>query len=171
MGKNKTQWRQENIEPHFYLYPARAEDTGWRVIRLVPFSKGVQKVAAGIWKLVPDSNGNPWYFQIKANFRIDEELAEGEETACTITARESKQHAGLFGRSYTFGMSEAARISRPKRPDGHYPPPEDSIERAIRKVRQWPFPASRIDDGSGPPIYGDRARRAYPRPDKRANDE
>jgi hypothetical protein len=42
--------------------------------------------------------------------------------------------------------------------------PEDAIERAQEKVKQWPWPASRIDDGRGEPVFGDRAVRVYPKP-------
>jgi hypothetical protein len=142
------------------LYPAD-DSRGWRVIRVVSFSDGLEKVASGDWMLVDDVNGNPWYFQLKANFTTDQDLPSGASSS-SITESECKLNAGCGGKSRTMGMSEDRRLCR-RDIVSHALPPEDAVERAINKVKMWPHPASRIDDGTGIAVYGDRAVRVYPR--------
>jgi hypothetical protein len=112
------------------------------------------KVMNGKWRECFDDFGNFYGVQVVAAGRCDMDLISDEDSVTTITAAESKQNAGLDGPSRTFGRSEDFRISRRQ--------PEDWIERAQVKVQQWPFPASRIDNGRGPVRFGDRAIRVYP---------
>ena len=158
-GKTRAQARTS--QGALNLYPADISN-GWRVIRIVSFALGLEKVARGEWTLVNDEQGNPFYFQVKTNFKTDQDLPSGASSA-SITLGEVLRNAGLFGKSRTAGMTEDARLSRPRLPNGHAPAPEDAIERAQEKVKQWPFPASRVDDGSGTPVFGDRACRVYPK--------
>lgn len=148
----------------FYLYPA---DTtlGWRVIRRVTLACGTYKAISGQWREVHDEHGNHWGYQVVANFKTDAELPSGASSS-SITVREMELNAFTvlkYGKSQTAGMSEDDRISRRHYKSGRKLAPEDAVERAVAKVRQWPFPASRVDDGSGAAVFGDRAVRAYPR--------
>ena len=109
-------------------------------------------------------------YQIRANVQSDRELPS-IRSSCSITVSVVLLIAGQAfrqGKSRTAGMSEEQRISRRwiegKKADGRTLPPEDAVERATEKLKQWPYPASRIDDGSGEPVYGDRATRVYPQP-------
>jgi hypothetical protein len=156
--------RGSNSAFTFYLYPA---DTtlGWRVIRRVTAAQGVAKLAAGQWREVFDEYGNHWGYQVVANFRTDQELPSGASSS-SITVREMLLNAGVFfpnGKSRTAGMTEDKRISRKHPISGKKLAPEDAVERARAKVSQWPHPASRIDDGTGAPRYGDLAVRVYPK--------
>ena len=147
-----------------YLYPAD-DSRGWTHIRIIPFNEGLKKVAEGKFILHTDANGEPWYFQIRANNKTEEEIPGGIPSPTAITAHESMLNAGLFGCSATYDLNESQRMTRIAEHDSDkYLPPEDEIERAQEKVRQWPWPASRIDDGMGEPVYGDRAVRVYPNP-------
>lgn len=150
-----------------------AADTsrGWRVVRQVTPLYAYDKVALGKWHELFDDFGNFYGVQVVAAVRCDMDLMSDEDSATTITASESKQNAGLDGPSMTFGQSEDFRIDRHHPITGTAQPPEDWIERAQQKVKEWPFPASRIDNGRDPlPTkiysrvgeYGDRALRVYP---------
>jgi hypothetical protein len=66
-----------------------------------------------------------------------------------------------FGVSRTAGLTEMQRSERRGKFDKILPL-EDHIERIAAKVLVWPYPASRIDGGSGEPVYGDKAVRVYP---------
>ena len=134
---------------------------GWRIIRKVTAIYAFEKVVAGYWKEIFDHIGNFIGVQILAVVKSDEEIPSGA-TAATITFIEIIRNAGLEGRSRTIGRDENFRITRENPKDGKPLPPEDNIERAIAKVKQWPFPASRIDNGRGKPVFGDRAIRCYP---------
>ncbi len=101
------------------------------------------------------------YQMVEAAVREDD--LPSREPDCGITARESQMNAGLRGRSRTKGLSEDERMAR-RSSKGRVMEPEDAIERAMEKVRLWASPASRIDDGRGKPVYGDRAVRCYPKP-------
>ena len=116
------------------LYPADAS-RGWRVIRMSSFAAASDKLARGEWKVMNDEQGNPWYFQICTTFKTDQDLPSGA-SASSLTPRESMMSAGLYGRSRTVGMSEDERISR-RNLAGHPLPPEDAIERAIEKVKEF----------------------------------
>ena len=135
---------------------------GWRIVRKVTALYAFNKVIEGKWVEIFDDIGNFYGVQIIAAVKSDQELPSGS-TAATITYLELIRNAGLEGRSRTMGRDENYRITRYSSVSSKALPPEDNIERAIAKVKQWPFPASRIDDGRGTPIYGDRAIRCYPR--------
>jgi hypothetical protein len=81
-----------------------------------------------------------------------------------ISAHEVMIYAGQAfkgGVSRTAGLSEDARANRRDKWE-KVMPVEDAVERIAAKVECWPFPASRIDDGKGEPVYGDRAIHVYP---------
>jgi hypothetical protein len=161
MGKSSSQRRGERGE--FYLFPADVT-LGWRVIRMVSGAMGEEKLARGEWRDVYDEKGNHIGYQLLDTFHRDRSVfSSSYRCSVTITLTEVLMNAGLFGRSRTKGMPEQKRLARhAKDDDQKILPPEDAIERAIVKVKLWPFPASRIDDGTGEPVYGDRAIRVYP---------
>ncbi len=164
MGVSRSLRRK--CDGEFPVYPVD-DSRGWGVVRMVSFEYGVDKVAEGKWSLMEHPNGEPWYFQFRANFKTDSELPAGELSPTTITEDESKLNAGLFGKSATgwMDLDDPRRLIRHERFDPDKPlPPEDHIERAQAKVKLWSWPASRIDDGLGKPVYGDRAVRVYPKP-------
>ena len=94
-----------------------------------------RKLANGEWREVYDEHGNYWGCQVLANFKKDEDLPSGA-TSTSITVRECMLNAGLGGRSRTAGMSEEKRISR-KSGFGKSLPPEDAVERAAEKVKEF----------------------------------
>jgi hypothetical protein len=126
---------------------------GWNVIRQIEPAEAAKMLSLGKADLVNDQFGNFWGIRIRAKFKTEEELVS-QPGPTSITAHESHLVAGLGGRSRTMNLREDEKLALQV--------PEDPVERAIRKVQQWPFPASRIDDGSGDPVYGDRAPRVYP---------
>jgi hypothetical protein len=140
---------------------------GWNVIRQVTAREALEKVALKKWREIWYENGDLAGVQ---PLKAEQPKTLGDVlTECligvTITLNEVQRNAGLFGPSHTIGMPEWKRLKRHARFDEkQILPPEDATERAIEKVRQWPYPASRIDDGSGLPVYGDRAVRCYPHP-------
>jgi hypothetical protein len=142
-----------------------AADTslGWRIVRKVSAILAYNKVVEGKWVEIFDDIGNFYGVKVVASVTSDQELPSGT-SATTITARDAMLQAGLGGRSQTIGRSEDYRITRYSRVTCKALPPEDRIERVMAKVAQWPFPASRLDDGRGKAIFGDRAIRCYPRP-------
>ncbi len=105
------------------------------------------------------ATGNHVGYQVLANLTKDEDLPSGASSS-SITASECELNCG---KSRTVGLPEDKRISRRTRM-GRALPPEDAVERAQAKVRMWPHSASRIDNGRGDPVYGDRAVRVYPKP-------
>jgi hypothetical protein len=161
MGKpTASQRRARGAALHLYA----AETTlGWRVVRNTTETEAAEKLAKNRWWKVYDVQGNLLGYQIIADKRSDTEILS-KPTACSITMRVCELNAGLDGRSRTLGMPEEKKLNRPPGPNGHIPVPDDAVERAIQKVRQWPHPASRIDDGTGVAVYGDKAVRVYPKP-------
>jgi len=149
-GTNAQQRRAQQGERCMNLYPP---DTtlGWRVIRQVSQAQALKKLACGQWRAVNDEQGNFLGYQVLATFKTDNELPSGASST-SITVNECELNAGLRGKSRTWGMNEEDRISRRHPTSGKALPPEDAIERAIAKVREWPLP------------HGDRAVRAYPKP-------
>jgi hypothetical protein len=159
MGESRS--RRRIYDGFVYLYAADTSQ-GWAVHRMITTEQGLGLVERGNADVYEDEYGI--YFQMRANFKLDEDMPEGEISKTYIHASESKMNAGLSGESRTIRLNEAMRMSQPLRPGGHRPPPEDDIEKAIEKVKQWPEPASRIDDGTNAaPLFGDRAPRVYPR--------
>jgi predicted alpha/beta hydrolase len=140
---------------------------GWRVASHVPVELAVEKIALRQWREVFFEDGSLAGVQpLKPpeGKALSEVLIE-RLIAVTITLPEIKRNAGLYGRSHTIGMPEWKRLRRHARLDDQkILPPEDAIERAIEKVKQWPYPASRIGtDEKGAPVFGDRAVRVYPK--------
>jgi hypothetical protein len=142
-----------------------AADTsrGWRIVRKVTALYAFDRVVEGKWQEIFDGMGNFHGVKILAAVKSDQELPSGT-SATTITARDAQLFAGLGGKSQTIGRSEEFRLTRASRTTCKALPPEDHIERVMAKVAQWPYPASRVDDGRGVKIFGDRAIRCYPRP-------
>lgn len=151
------------------LYPPTTT-LGWRVIKLVTAAEAQGALEQGLWREVYDEQGNLAGYQIKANFQTDDDLPSGW-SSCAISENEMDLNAGAafkHGRSKTAGMPEDLRVARRhihgKKATGKALPPEDAVERALAKVKLWPYPASRVDDGKGEPVFGDRAVRVYPKP-------
>lgn len=142
---------------------------GARVIRQVPMALALEKVAQRKWRRVFYEGGDLAGFQPYPEPQLQKPRstrvgASLDGSAATITVTESRMNAGEFGESRTAGLPEkrVKRIADGKvcRIFG----PQDSIELAIEKVKLWPYPASRIDDGSGKAVFGDKAVRVYPHP-------
>ena len=160
----------------FNVYAAETA-LGWRVIGRTSPSCAVEKITSGQWREVFYESGELAGYQIAPVVssmrtalpdRLTDQWMASSFGPPTITLSEVKMNAGLFGRSRTLGKPEWKRRLRRARYDREkILSPEDAIERAIGKVKQWPYPASRIDDGSGEPVYGDKAIRVYPIPPKR----
>jgi len=106
--------------------------------------------AEGKLREVQDEHQNFLGYQLISNFKTDNDLPSGVSST-SITVTECVLNAGLGGYSRTLGMGEEERISRKSR-EGKQLPPEDAIERAIEKVKEWPL------------MHGDRAVRCYPKP-------
>jgi hypothetical protein len=139
---------------------------GWNVIRQVTAREALEKIALKKWREVWYENGDLAGVQpLKAEQHktLGDALTE-RLIGVTITLNEVQRNAGLFGPSHTIGLPEWKRLKRHARfDDKQILPPEDATERAIEKVRQWPYPASRIGmDDKGEPVFGDRAIRVYP---------
>ncbi len=160
-GRTKAQRRA--CKGELNLYPANTT-LGWRVIGTTTSQRAAAKLARGEWREVYDDSGNLLGYQILATFSTDKDLPSGESSS-SITASESQLNAGVVGVSHTEGLSEDERVSRRNKWQ-HALPPEDAVERAREKVKIWVVPASRIDDGKGEPVFGDRAVRCYPKPCK-----
>jgi hypothetical protein len=160
MGKSSSQRRAEKGDRCINVYPPDTS-LGWRVIRQVTPAKAAENLAAGRWREVYDEHGNFWGCQLLLSFKTDQDMQSGASSP-SITVSECELNAGLRGSSHTAGLPEEKRISRHSQ-TGKALPPEDAIERAIEKVKQWPWPASRIDDGTGIAVFGDRAVRVYPK--------
>ena len=168
MGKTRNQRRTDKIfgVNWFYLYPAETI-LGWRVIRMVTGARGEEMLARGEWRDVYDENGRHIGYQILSGTSCEREVfTSSYSCSVTITISEIIKNAGVCfprGKSLTAGLPEEKRITRTRPDDGKKLPPEDAVELAQAKVALWPFPASRIDDGKGEPVYGDRACRVYPK--------
>ncbi len=165
MGKSRYE-RRESMGATLNLYPPDTSQ-GWRIIGNTTVARAADKVARGLWAEVNYEDGSLAGYQILAAFKTDLELPTNGISPCTITESESDMNAGTKfkrGKSQTLGRPEWKRISRhAKYDDRKILEPEDAIEKAVMKVRQWPFPASRLDDGSGDAVFGDRAVRVYPK--------
>jgi hypothetical protein len=139
------------VERSIPVFPA---DTtlGWRVIRMVSVQVALGKLALGVWREVHDEHGNFQGCQVLATVKSDSELPSGASST-SITVNECELNAGLGGRSRTAGLPEDKRISRFRTTDhGILPlPPEDAIERAQAKVKEWTKP------------HSDKAVRVYPK--------
>ena len=124
------------------------------------------RVAEGRWRPVYYEDGMLAGFQsIPVKEQVTPRL---QAVPATITLKELERNAGLHGRSRTLGMPEWKRQQRSARFDADkILDPEDAIERAVEKVRQWPYPASRVDEGQVEPVFGDRAVRVYPKAPRR----
>jgi hypothetical protein len=156
------------VRPHtaarYDLYPPTTT-LGWRVIKLVTAAEVKDALDRGLWREVYDEHGDLAGYQIKTNFQTDDDLPSGW-SSCAISENEMDLVAGTKfskGRSRTQGLPEAKKMAR-KDQNGKALAPEDAVERAVAKVKAWPYPASRVDNGEGKPVFGDRAVRVYPKP-------
>lgn len=139
---------------------------GWRVVGRVSSAVGDKKVANGEWRRVNNELGEHVGYQALATFQTDKDLPS-TPSSCSITVRQVELIAGTafkHGKSRTLGMPEEKKICRRNPKSGRALPPEDAVELALAKMEQWLHPASRIDDGRGEPVYGDKAVRVYPKP-------
>lgn len=135
---------------------------GWTVIRQVPVAFALEMIALKQWREIWYDNGELAGVQpLRPEDRktLSQVLIE-RLAAVTITNPELRRNAGLYGRSSTIGMQEWKRLQRAGKRvfvGENFRPvilePEDAIERAIEKVRLWPYPAS---------VGGDKAVRVYP---------
>jgi hypothetical protein len=117
MSKTRDQRRAEKGDFLLYLYPDDVSN-GWLAVRSVLLAKGMEMVAMGRWDVHVDAEGSPFYFQIRskadqARSKIDLRRFSAGPSSTTITARESKINAGLYGESIT----ALGRLG-PQRPGG-----------------------------------------------------
>lgn len=124
---------------------------GLKVVDLVKPMKAAEQLASGKYCEVLTPQGE--LLGIKPTQKPKRDHSSNP-TPGVISAREMQRIAGCEGESTTICLSE----------EEHFSVPEDMVERAIRKMQQQPYPASRIDDGGGAPVYGDKAVRVYPKP-------
>lgn len=134
---------------------------GWRVVGHTSAHGATAKLARGDWREVYDEQGHHLGYQVLVGKRCKCSFSP-HSSSSSVSARESELNAGLRGASRTAGLTEEQRLNRHNQ-YGKSLPPEDAIERAMEKVRLWPYPASRVDDGSGEAVFGDRAVRVYPK--------
>lgn len=145
---------------------------GWKVIRQVSAYYALEMIALKKWREIWYDNGELAGVQpLKPEEKksLHQVLVE-RLIAVTITFSEVQRNAGLYGRSHTIGMPEWKRLQRAGKrvlAGEQLRPvilePEDATERAIEKVRLWPYPASVIGtDKDGKPVFGDKAVRVYP---------
>lgn len=167
MGKG-SRIRGQHSASYFDLYSADTS-LGWRVIKKVSSAVGEQQVVQGKWREVYDAYDCHIGYQILAVLWQNKEQSS-RPTSCVIVQREMLLIAGRAfkkGRSKTAGMTEEQRITRrdlrSKVGTGRALPPEDAVEKAQEKLKQYESPASRIDDGKGAAVFGDRAVRVYPK--------
>lgn len=126
--------------------------------KFVSPSEELEQIANKQWCVLTFEDGS------FAGYGIVSAAPESASSPCSLTARDSMRHAGCYGRSRTLGLTEKERAEQQPLPRKYRKPVvEDAIERSIRKVQQWPYPASRVDNGRGAPVYGDRAVRVYPK--------
>ena len=134
MGRTRNQ-RRGSSGANYLLFAAE-NILGWRCIRHVTGAQGEEMLARGAWRDVNDTFNNHIGYQVVASYRSDLEMLSGRPSAASITVNECKLNAGLGGRSRTAGMNEEQRIGRHTR-FGAVLPPEDRIERAREKVREF----------------------------------
>jgi len=157
MGKSSSDRRKSNGLANVYG-PATA--LGRPIIDQVDMAFGVQRCAEGKWRAL--------YYEGDESFAgfelIDRDplrpavvIKSGRYSPPTITMGELLRNAGCYGKSSTMGRPEWKRLQRHAKWDREkILAPEDAIERAIMKVRVWPFPANVVGhDKDGKPIFGD----------------
>jgi hypothetical protein len=164
MGKSRSE-RRTSSGALFNLFAANTA-LGWRVIDQVTGTLAAQKLAAGKWREVVYEDESFAGYQVVSAATSGKKVPSREGSPPTITLAEVQMNAGLYGRSRTLGLPEWKRKRRrAKYDEDKILAPEDAIERAIVKVKLWPFPANRIGtDDDGNPVYGDRGIRVYPKP-------
>jgi hypothetical protein len=136
----------------------------WRVIRDVTLALGERNVDRNIWRRVNSHLGDHIGYQILSSENSDKE-SPSRSSPTYISASEIMIYAGQAfkgGVSRTAGLTETERAERRGKFD-KVMPLEDAVERIAAKVACWPFPASRIDNGKGDPVYGDKAVHVYPK--------
>ncbi len=97
------------------LYAGNAA-LGWRVVRQVPITLGLKKVAQSKWRLIQFESGDIAGFQTKEGPgpTIPDGMLLGWSPS-SITAKESQICAGLYGPSQTLGMGEWLNRRGPKK--------------------------------------------------------
>ena len=139
MGKRSRVVRKPKPTQSISDYSLFSADTsaGWRIVRLVSFDRGCEKVAAGLWAEVHDDFGNLVGFQVKTAVRGDFDLASMHAPA-HITPAEMRLAAGLSGESRTAGKTEDQRQEYMMGAPRGRRQLEDAVERAQAKVRVYP---------------------------------
>lgn len=146
---------------------------GWRVKYRVSAELALEKIALKQWREIWLTNGELAGVQAlrPEQKKTLNQVLVAELLATTITLNELLRNAQCYGRSRTMGMPEWKRLQRHARFNASVIlAPEDATEKAIKKVRQWPHPASRamdakgepMSDKNGAPVFGDKAVRVYP---------
>jgi hypothetical protein len=132
----------------FILYAADTSK-GWRVNKRISFVDGERGVDRGAFVRVYDDFDKHVGYQLTAGRIVDYDVKpQGAHGALSLS--EMHANAGVDGRSRTIHLSEDDRLERVR--FGLHP--EDSVERAIKKVKVYERPA---------PGRGDRAIRVYPK--------
>jgi hypothetical protein len=88
-------------------------EQGWRIVRQVPITLGLKKVAQSKWWLLQFEDGSIRGFLSKEGPgpTIPDGMLPGWSPT-TITAKESELNAGLYGPSQTMGFTEGLRLHR-----------------------------------------------------------
>ena len=88
------------------LYTGNSE-RGWLIVKQVPISQGLERVAQSKWWLLQFEDGSIAGFLMKEGPgpTIPDGILPGW-SAATITAKESRISAGLYGPSQTAGFTE-----------------------------------------------------------------
>lgn len=108
---------------------------GWRVTRAIPVERGERMVAQGVARAVVDEFGRMLGYQwAKPRETVAPESAP---SPVSLTARAMQANAGAMGESRTATMGERRKTERVHPRSGRRLPPEDYVERARNKVREW----------------------------------
>jgi hypothetical protein len=145
MGKPSAGQRRARAG-RFELWPVD-DAQGWAPIRRgVSFQEGLYMVWRGKWALREHENGEPWYFQLTRGINptrkskrpwlpVGRKLPVNDSSPAAITAHESELNTQ---QSATAMMSEKEKLARHAKYDPDQPlPPEDAVELAQAKVREW----------------------------------
>jgi hypothetical protein len=121
--------------------PLYAAETllGWRVIRWISRIKGSDMVAQGFARDVHDEQFNHIGFQLMPTRQMEQQQLS-MHTSTGLVPRDVMLNAGTqfkHGKSRTAGMTEDQRLHRTHPTTGKLLPPEDAVELAQARVREW----------------------------------
>ena len=115
---------------------------GWRIIRATSFVKGEALVDQGVYIRLYDAlTGQHLGYGVRESRGPVAEL-NSSHTSPALTRFDSEAIAGLYGKSKTIGMSEELRLLRRCPRTGKQLAPEDFIERAIARAKEYRLPPS-----------------------------